>query len=146
MTPPGRSLPHPTFRRLRHSRFARETTSAQPVQKTKRRVLWVNRDISYRRSIRLSLRRWFAPLAAGLLLAALSLSALRNHLIALRYEVAAERARERSLAHSAQKLRVEVGRLRHPARLRSLALDMELGPAPQLWLEPVPAPGETIHP
>jgi hypothetical protein len=66
-------------------------------------------------------RAWWLPSLAGLLLAALALTALRLDLIRARYGLADALSEEQRLLAEERSLTVEVRRLRDPARLAKLA-------------------------
>jgi hypothetical protein len=85
------------------------------------RVDLVGRDFAQQRG---TSRIWpgsFPALLAGVLLAALALAALRVDLIRLRYGLGEAMQEEKQLLEQDRALRAEVGSLRDPNRLASLA-------------------------
>jgi hypothetical protein len=81
----------------------------------------VGRDFSGRRAGRPALARALPALLAGLLVAALALSALRVELIRLRYGLGQAMHEEKALLEESRALRARVGSLRDPQYLARLA-------------------------
>ncbi len=91
-------------------------------------------------------RRRFAPLALlGLLLAALSLAALRIDLIRVRYGVVEAVREEQGLLEERRVLSARLGTLRDPTRLARLAAHLQLA-RPERVLELSALRGEEAQP
>ena len=93
---------------------------------TRRDPRLIGRDLARTRWLE-PRRRRFAPLAMlGMLLAALSLAALRIDLIRVRYGLAATLKEEKALLEERRTLLARLGTLRDPTRLAQLAARLEL--------------------
>ncbi len=108
-------------------------------------VQLIGRDLA-RMRVLTPRRRRFAPLALlGLLLAALSLAALRIDLIRVRYGIVEAVRKETGLLEERRVLRARLGTLRDPTRLAQLAAKLQLA-RPEREVELSALRGEEAQP